>query len=146
MNDKRPMFVSGTAWIFAGLAAAGLVFTAGSSADPPPAHKTVRMVIDYADGVEKHFTTLAWREGATVFDVMEAAGKHPRGIRVQYRDYGGSAGRLVTGIDGLANQGGGQDARNWLYQVNEVRAKRACDKQTVEAGDTVVWKFDLQKP
>ena len=81
-----------------------------------------------------------------MFDLLEAARQHPRGIEVQYKDYGGSIGRMVTGIDDLANQGAGQESRNWVYLVNDDRATKACDKRKVRVPDRVVWKFDLWKP
>lgn len=140
----RSRFVTG--WIVVVALAAGLVVAPGSGADPPPGAKTARLVIDYGDGVEKHYTSLAWQEGATVFDLLEAARHHPRGIEVQYKDYGGSIGRMVTRIDDLANKGAGQESRNWVYLVNDVRATKACDKLDIRAADTVVWKFDLWKP
>lgn len=133
-------------WIVAAAVAAGLVLATGSWAGPPPTIQTARLVIDYGDGVERHYTRQPWQKGATVFDLLEAARQHPRSIDIQYRDYGSSIGRMVTRIDDLANQGGGQESRNWVYLVNDVRATSACDKREIQAGDVVVWKFDLWKP
>ena len=107
-----------------------------SAADEPPAAKTVRMVVDYGDGVQKHFTKLAWREGMTVLDALVAAAKHPRGIKIKYRSKGATA--FLTKIDDLENEG---RARNWVYRVNNKLADRSFGVFPLKPGDTVLWKF-----
>ena len=95
------------------------------------------LVIDYGDGVQKHFVQIKWREGMTVLDVMESAKEHPRGIRFEYRGRGATA--LLTQIDDLKNEGRG---RNWLYRINGKLADRSFAVQKVGVGDRIVWKFD----
>jgi sulfate adenylyltransferase subunit 1 (EFTu-like GTPase family) len=46
---------------------------------------TVRLVIDYGDGVIKTITGLPWAKGSTVLDVMNAAKGRPHGILHLYR-------------------------------------------------------------
>ena len=106
------------------------------AADEPPAAKTVRMVVDYGDGVQKHFTKLAWRDGMTVLDALTAAAKHPRGIKIKYRSKGATA--FLTKIDELENEG---RARNWVYRVNNKLADRGFGIFPLKPGDTVLWKF-----
>ncbi|MEX0820112.1 MAG: DUF4430 domain-containing protein [Pirellulaceae bacterium] len=101
---------------------------------------TVRLVIDYNDGVEKHFNAIAWKPGITVMDAMLAAKQHPRGIRFEYK--GKDATALLTKIDDLANEGRG---RNWLYRVNGEPGDRSMGIFELKAGDTVLWKFDKYK-
>ncbi len=97
---------------------------------------TVKVVIDFGDGVQKHFTALPWQEKMTVLDALLNAQKHPRGIKVQYRGKGPTA--FVSKIDDLENQGRGS---NWIYRVNDKLADRGCGVYELKAGDTILWKF-----
>ena len=116
------------------------VFTAATarsaSADDAPKPPTVQLIIDYGDGVQKHFTALEWKEGMTVLDALEAAQKHPRGIKIVYRGKGATA--FLTQIDELENEGRG---RNWIYRVNGELAKKSFAILTVKAADTILWTF-----
>ncbi|MDA1049804.1 MAG: DUF4430 domain-containing protein [Planctomycetota bacterium] len=99
--------------------------------------EAVRLVIDYNDGVEKHFNAIAWKTGMTVMDAMLAAKKHPRGISFEHKGNGQTA--LLTKIDDIENEGRG---RNWLYRVNGKPGDRSMGIFELKAGDTVLWKFD----
>jgi hypothetical protein len=48
-------------------------------------------------------------------------------------------GLIVTGIDGIANQGNTHD--NWQYYVNGVYANKGCAVYALNDGDKVEWKF-----
>ncbi|MHB8970850.1 MAG: DUF4430 domain-containing protein [Pirellulaceae bacterium] len=109
---------------------------AASADEPQTPPKTVRLVVDYGDGVEKHFTALAWKEGMTVLDALVAAQKHPRGIKFVYR--GKEATAFLTQIDELENEGRG---KNWIFRVNDEMASQSFAIFAVKAGDTVLWKF-----
>jgi hypothetical protein len=98
--------------------------------------ETVALIVDYGDGVQKHFPRLAWRDGMTVFDLTQAAKAHPRGIDFQYRGQGATA--FLLQIDDLKNEGRG---RNWLYRINDKLADRSFALQPVRANDRVVWEF-----
>lgn len=108
------------------------------AADPDQAVKHVSLIIDYGDGTEKHFKTLAWREKMTVLDAMLQAAKHPRGI--QFKHQGKGATVLLTQIDDLKNEGGGE--RNWIYRVNKELGDRSIGIYPLKAGDTILWKFE----
>jgi hypothetical protein len=116
-----------------------LVLSAASSAAAQEP-ELVRLVVNYADGVEKHFTALPWREGMTVFDAMQAAQEHPRGIKIQFRGSGATA--FLTQIDDVKNEGSG---RNWIYRVNGELAERSFAVQKLAAGDAVLWKFEKSR-
>ena len=45
---------------------------------------TVRLVVDYGDGVIKTIADLPWAKGSTVLDVMNAAKDRPHGITFSY--------------------------------------------------------------
>ena len=69
--------------------------TAGHHASAQPA--TVRLVIDYGDGVIKTIVDLPWAKGHTVLDVMNAAKTRSHGINFAYSGSGGTA--FLTQID-----------------------------------------------
>ena len=110
------------------------------SAKPTLAEQTVRLTIDYGDGVEKVFSGLSWKEGTTVFDVLQAAAKHPRGLKLTHQ--GSGATTLVTAIDDLKNEGRG---RNWLYEVNAKLGEKSCALAELKPGDAVLWRFAKYK-
>lgn len=112
------------------LLTSGLPVSAAESAG------TVRLTIDYGDGVQKVFAAIAWQEGQTVLAALEDAAKHPRGIKFEHRGAGATA--FVISIDGQKNEGAG---RNWLYEVNGKPANKSCGTWTLHAGDQVLWKF-----
>jgi hypothetical protein len=102
--------------------------------------KTVRLSIDYGDGVQKVFARLPWQEGMTAFDQLQAAARHPRGIKVTHQGKGATA--LVTAIDDVKNEGRG---RNWMFDVNDKTADRGCGVWELKAGDAVLWRFDTYR-
>lgn len=105
--------------------------------------KTVRLVVDYGDGVEKHFTSVTWKQGMTVLDAMEFAKKSPHGIRFEYKGRGETA--LLTQIDDLKNEGGGRKKKNWIYYVNDKAADKSFAARKLESSDVVRWKFTTHK-
>ena len=113
-----------------------------TAAEPNPAKSTkiVAVVIDYGDGVQKHFTAIEWKTGITVLDAMRTAKAHPRGIRFEYQGDGATA--LLTTIDDLKNEGKG---RNWIYRVNGKLADTSFGVRELAAGDSVLWKFEAYR-
>jgi hypothetical protein len=110
------------------------------AAEPSPPGATVRMTIDYGDGVVKQFTALRWKEGTTVGEALREAARHPRGITFGQQGAGEQA--LLSSIDGLENEGGKRDAKNWIYYVNEQRGDRSFEVKQLSANDAVLWKFE----
>lgn len=127
------------------LAAAGLAGTRTSAcvaAEPPDAAaNSVQLTIDYGDGVQKRFTQLRRLEGWTVLDLLQAAERHPRGIKLTFRGTGATA--LLTQIDDLKNEGSG---RNWLFYVNGKLADRSFAIVPLADGDQVLWRFEEYRP
>jgi Domain of unknown function (DUF4430) len=99
--------------------------------------QTVRLTIDYGDGVEKSFTRLDWKEKMTVFDALQAAEKHERGIKLKQTGSGETI--FITAIDDAENEG--QGGRNWRYSVNDKPARMSAGVAELKAGDTVVWRY-----
>ena len=115
---------------------------AASAAEPaaqqaePKQSKAVQLTIDYGDGVQKVFRELAWKEGMTVQGALEAAARHPRGIKFAQQGSGATA--FITAIDDQKNEGTG---RNWTYEVNGKKANKSCGVWPLQAGDSVLWRF-----
>jgi hypothetical protein len=118
-----------------GLAAMVITLAVGAAADSSAAD-TVKVIVDYGDGVEKHFTRLAHRADMTVLDATRAAEKPAHGIKVEVRSSGSTA--FLTKIDDVANEGSG---KNWVYRVNDKLGDRSIGIFKLEAGDTVLWRF-----
>ena len=97
---------------------------------------TVQLIIDYGDGVRKHFHQINWKDKMTVQDVTVAASKHPRGIQIKQR--GKKATAFLSQIDDLANNPRG---RSWVYRVNGKLADRSFGVYPVHTGDIVTWSF-----
>jgi hypothetical protein len=102
--------------------------------------KTIRLTIDYGDGVQKVFRSLPWQERMTVFGALQGAARHPRGIKFEHR--GSGATTFVTAIDDVTNEGRG---RNWIYEVNDKTADRSCGVFELKAGDGILWRFGKQQ-
>jgi hypothetical protein len=98
---------------------------------------SVGLSLDYGDGVQKTFVALPWKEKMTVFDALQAAEKHPRGIKVASIGRGETI--FITAIDNVANEGA--NGRNWRYTVNDQPAQRSAGVMELKAGDAVVWRF-----
>jgi hypothetical protein len=116
-----------------------LTTTAKDEATPQP-KEGVKMIIDYGDGVQKHFTVLSWKKGMTGLDALNQAKQHPRGIRFNYRGKGARG--FLTAIDGLKNEGSG---KNWIYRVNGKLGDRSFAIQPLNRGDVTLWKFGQYK-
>jgi len=105
--------------------------------------RSVQLIIDYADGVQKRFTKLPWREEMTVYEALLAAGRHPRGIKIKFRGSGATA--FVMQIDDLKNEGFGADAKNWIYKVNGETASLGAGSMRLERGDIILWTYGQLK-
>ena len=104
---------------------------------------TVRLIIDYDDGVQKHFTRIPWTRGMTVLDAMNIAKASPHGITFVYTGTGRNA--FLTKIDDLENQGGGSEKKNWLYWVNTKFGNKGFGVFELQPSDVVLWKFQRYK-
>jgi hypothetical protein len=105
---------------------------------------TVKLIIDYNDGAQKVFPAILWKNDMTVHDAMNQAQVNPHGIKFEAKGSGATA--FLTQIDDLKNEGGGADKKNWLYRVNGKLAEKGFGAFVLNAGDEVVWKFDILKP
>ena len=122
---------------------AAMLLVAAAAGDHAHAQSaTVRLVVDYGDGVVKTITGLPWAKGSTVLDVMNAAKDRPHGISFSYTGSGASA--LLTRIDDVANEGGAAAKKNWQLWVNTSYADRGFGVYEVQPLDVVFWRFTTQ--
>lgn len=139
MRSRVPLFVTA---LFASVLAifASFPLLNIASAENPPA-ATVRLIIDYGDGVEKHFNSIPWSDDLTVGSLMDSLSRTapPRGLAYAARGDGERA--MLISIDGLAGEGAGKDKRNWLFWVNDTPGDRSFAVAALKSGDTVAWRF-----
>ena len=105
----------------------------------PEGEPAVELVIDYGDGSEKRLKRIPYGDEMTVRQALEFAAAHPHGVKFKATGTGESA--MLTSIDDLSNEGGG-DGRNWLYRVNGKLATKSFDAYTLAPGDVILWKFE----
>ena len=116
-----------------------LFFAASDRAEAQDA--TVRLVVNYGNGVIKTIIGLPWTKGSTVLDVMNAAKNRPHGINFSYTGSGASA--FLTRIDDVANEGGSK--KNWQLWVNTSYADKSFAVYEVQPLDVVFWRFTTQE-
>ncbi len=121
------------------LAVAGSL--AGSAAES--ADNTVRLTVDYGDGVSKTINGLAWAKGYTVLDVMKEATARPHGNSFSFTGTGDAA--MLTKIDDVASEGGGAGKKNWQYWVNGAAGDRSFAIFALQAQDDIVWRFTTEQ-
>jgi hypothetical protein len=112
---------------------------AAATKAPASSTKTVELVIDYGDGVQKRFTDIGWKESMTVLDALRAAQQHSHGI--SFAAHGSGETAIVSKIDDETNQGGATGAKNWIFRINGHLGDESCGIAEVRPGDTVLWKF-----
>jgi hypothetical protein len=108
-----------------------------SQAQAQDAIASVRLTIDYGDGVQKMFTALPWKEKMMVFDALKAAEKHSHGIKLAYTGRGETI--FIIAIDDAANEGA--NGANWRYMVNDQPAGYSAGVAELKSGDAIVWRF-----
>ena len=109
--------------------------------DAPQNPRAAALILDYGRGVEKHYTSLPCPAGTTVMDLLESARDLPAPLGLTLDAVGSGERAFVRAIDGLRNEGGGRNARNWIFSVNSVQAQRGAGVTVASAGDVVRWRF-----
>jgi hypothetical protein len=131
---RRAVVLAATILLFAGAWAGGPA--AGQNAAP-----SVRLFIDYGDGVTKTVTDLPWSKGNTVLDAMKAATSRPHGISFTYTGSGATA--LLAKIDDVQNEGAGK--RNWQFWVDNAYGDKSFAAFETQDGDVISWRFTTEQ-
>jgi hypothetical protein len=105
--------------------------------------QTVRLVVDYGDGVTKTINELAFANGNTVLDAMTAAASRQHGISFTYTGSGATA--VMTKIDDVQNQGAGAGKKNWQYWVNATYGDASFATFQLHAQDVIMWRFTTEQ-
>ena len=116
-----------------------LLFAASDRAQAQDA--TVRLVVDYGNGVIKTIIGLPWTKGSTVLEVRNAARRRQHVIN--FSDTGSGASAFLTRIDDVANEGGSK--KNWQLWVNTSYADNSFAVHEVQPLDVVFWRFTTQE-
>ena len=95
----------------------------------------VVLIIDSDEGDLKTFK-ITFNEGMTAFDVLE--GKTGE-LRLDLKTNSFDIGIMVEAIGDKEN---GQDGKYWLYYINGEMPMVAADKQEIEPGDKIEFKFE----
>lgn len=93
------------------------------------------------DGVILEQTSIPFREGDTVFDILTSAA---RTFRIQLEHSGGEGGMAyVTGINYLYEYTHG-DLSGWIYSVNGETYSIGCGSFIVNDGDEILWQYTTE--
>ncbi len=90
----------------------------------------------------RKFKPVAWKDGQTVFEVLEALRKREEEFEFKYRGKGSTL--FVFEIAGVENEGG--RGNNWVFLVDEKVADRSAGVMKVEKGAKIVWRYGSYKP
>mgnify|MGYP000464330821 CR=1 FL=1 len=142
--NSRTLALASALLIGLGLTGFGLIPGERSHADPPASvpplpTSAVRVVVDYKDGVQKCFLALEHRSDMTALDATIDAGRHARGIKLEYTGKADMA--FINQIDDLRNQGPGKASRNWQFRINGKHSTRGAGVTKLASGDTLLWEY-----
>lgn len=112
--------------------------TASPSA-PAPAAVGTDVILEIKHGSEHRSYRLAVTGETTVADLLRRA-EREQGLRLKTKDYGGSLGVFVEGIDGVENDPKAQ--MYWTLYVNGAFSQLGASSAKVRPGDTVTWAFE----
>lgn len=110
----------------------------------PLATPVVSLTIDFGDGFQKIYSALPHKPEMTVLDALKAAAAHRHALAFKHTGSGATA--MLRSIDGLANEGGAGEGRNWQLWVNDAYATRGMGALILAPGDRVLWRFDIFRP
>lgn len=105
--------------------------------DAEIAVKEVKLTIDTGD---PKVTTVKvpFAEKMTVHDLLKAA--ESQGIASEYQGEG--AGAMLQSLQGIGNEGGGKEAKNWIFYVNNKQATTSSAVYSLQPGDAIIWRFE----
>ena len=121
--------------LFAGAIGTGIItFDSDETNNNSEVTATVAIYFEDTDIQSYEITT----ENNTVYNFLLEAAKIG-GFSVDATYYGEYDSMLVNSI---GNMVGGEDNKYWQFYVNEEYGTIGCDKQIVEDGDLIKWKFE----
>lgn len=103
--------------------------------------RSVTLVIDYGQDVQKRFAMIPWKEGMTVADAMKRIADLPAPRGSTFEIVGTGERAFLKAIDGLANEGAGRDKSNWIFEVNDAMGTKSFGVTMLSPKDTISWEF-----
>ncbi|MGI5874532.1 MAG: DUF4430 domain-containing protein [Bacillota bacterium] len=92
-----------------------------------------------SDGVILKTTTVTFKDGDTVFDVLKKVTRD-NGIHLEFKSAPAYGGSYVNGIANLYEFDCGNES-GWEYCVNDWYPNYACDNYKLENGDVIKWRY-----
>jgi hypothetical protein len=115
---------------------------------------TVSLSIDYSNGVQKHFSSISWKEDLTIMGAVEASMKIPPGTTVKF---GSDRAGRVLGLVIDEMPGTDTPALDWVVSINAKRFEHRLGTETsfgffpaerpanlLRPGDHVLLKLDVK--
>lgn len=106
--------------------------------DGDNAPKEVKLTIDTGDPKVTAVKVPYAGEKMTVRDLLQAA--QPQGITAVYQGEG--EGAMLQSLQGIGNEGGGKEAKNWIFYVNGKQATTSSAVYSLQPGDAIIWRFE----
>lgn len=100
----------------------------------------VLLLVRSGTGSETYEVPLS--SSVTVADLMRRAAVE-EGLAMEFDDYGGSMGLLITALNGLTN--GDKPNHYWYFYVNGTLAEVGVSTFWIKPGDAVEWRFEEEK-
>ncbi|MDP1709378.1 MAG: DUF4430 domain-containing protein [Candidatus Komeilibacteria bacterium] len=103
--------------------------------------KSANVMIDTEEDIFT-FSDIEIQSNDTVWSVLKRLSEsQSEKLQVTSQSYG-EMGILISAINGIT---GGADNKYWQYWVNNEYAQVSADKQLVQPGDVIMWKFTNSK-
>jgi hypothetical protein len=103
----------------------------------------VNVLVNYGDGARTWFNTTALPVGTATFTALQLVTSN-----VNYTNYGGTIGILVTSINGLVNN----STDGWFYYAKPAEASAwtqplySCAQYILHKGDTIAFAYQSDNP
>lgn len=106
---------------------------------PPSEAQTQAVTLEIKDPAGTKTYRLSGQTETTVADLLARASKE-QGLRMETKDYGGSLGIFVEGLNGVRNDP--QKKLYWSLHVNGTLSQLGASSTRVRPGDTVTWAYE----
>jgi len=107
---------------------------------PTSEQAVVSLRYEWGEAREPVEVSVAWQDSMTVLDAMQEAAAQKPELRPLIEGQGAQT--FVHQIGDVRNEGGGANARNWIYRVNGRLAPDSAAVHPLAAGDVVLWRFE----
>lgn len=113
--------------------------TSSPETSPSSESKTRRVTLEIKRPTGTKTYQLPVREETTVADLLTRA-QREQGLKLETKEYGGSLGIFVEGLDGLRNDSAKK--LYWSLYVNGAFSQLGASAARVRPGDTVTWTYE----